>query len=78
MNNKPLHQWQYKGKHYEYEGNKAPEDMKDSFCDTFECSSCGFALISYVSEPPARAMQRLIGHNSQLKTCKPKQKQETQ
>ena len=69
MNNKPLHQWQYKG--------KQPEGTRDAGRDTFECSRCGFALMSYVSEPPARAMQRLIGHNSQLKTCEPKQKQGT-
>ena len=61
MKGKPLHKWEYKG--------KQPEGTRDAGRDWFECSRCGFALVSYVYEPPARAIQRLIGHNSYLKTC---------
>ena len=70
MRNKPLHKWQYKGKHHEYEG-KAPEDVKDPFNDVFECSRCGFALVSYTSGSPSQHIQHLISHNSQLLTCEP-------
>ena len=63
MRNKPLHKWQYKG--------RQPKEERDAGRDWFECVRCGFVLVSYVHEPPARGIQRLIGHNSQLKTCEP-------
>ena len=65
MKGKPLHTWEYKG--------KQPEGSRDAGHDWFECSRCGFALVSYVHEPPAIGIQRLISHNSRLRTCEKEQ-----
>ena len=64
MKGKPLHKWEYKG--------KQPKGTRDAGRDWFECSRCGFALVSYTGGSPARQIQRLIGHNSYLKTCETK------
>ena len=61
MIGKPLHKWEYKG--------KQPKGTLDVGKDWFECARCGFALVSYVGLSPAVGMQRLISHNSHLKTC---------
>ena len=65
MKGKPLHKWEYKG--------KQPEGSRDAGWNWFECSRCGFALVSYVYEPPALGIQRLISHNSRLRTCEKEQ-----
>ena len=70
MKGKPLHKWEYKG--------KQPDE---AHCDEFwalrlNARRCGFALVSYVFEPPALGIQRLISHNSRLRTCEKEQSDE--
>lgn len=57
MKGKPLHQWEYKG--------KCPKEKMN----LYECKRCGFALIAYNSNPPAKEIQHLIAHNANLKRC---------
>ena len=61
MKGKPLHTWEYKG--------KRPEGDRDAGWNWYKCKTCGFALVSYNDIPPALNIQRLISHNSRLRTC---------